>query len=304
LFGWRQSAIYADMCEVFGKLGLETHRYSIGRIDPFIDVAGFPVQMIKEAYDQNRIVTRAACLPWHSTPQRVKAVYFGKSPLELRVYDKLLELLEQQGTDGLERYRQLHGLQVVPEEVTRVEFQIRGEWLREKCHRWPGEMIIGQLPKIMKDLMTEWLRVCDTVDRRNTQRSPIAEWWKELTDCFTTIFKEGPPMRKPIEVPELDVKAALAQIRGLVGRVAGQKGKEFATTEEYFLFAARLMVAAPDGQPSQQLEAAHMFKLREAADRIKLATQQSKEAYLNAVEVLRREMEEPDATDFDWIKFQ
>ncbi|MFH1218213.1 MAG: hypothetical protein V1706_17100, partial [Pseudomonadota bacterium] len=94
--------------------------------------------------------------------------------------DKLLEL--QDDPAKLQIFKHIWG---VPQDeqipVTRVEFQLRKDALKEfKAQKY--HEFTDKIQGIWEYLCKDWFRLCEKVDRKNTQDATNTEWWDIVTD--------------------------------------------------------------------------------------------------------------------------
>ncbi|MDE5118208.1 MAG: hypothetical protein O4860_13695 [Trichodesmium sp. St2_bin2_1] len=101
--------------------------------------------------------------------------YFGKSPLFLRIYNKLAEL-EAGRPDRLESYHNLTNFD--EEAITRVEFQIRSEALQKRGIR-TAEQLFNLLPQFEAYLVREWFWIPLTKHKGEQRFSPF---WQEVVN--------------------------------------------------------------------------------------------------------------------------
>lgn len=116
----------------------------------------------------------------------VTGMMFGRGGLVLRVYDKILEMREKQDEVKQSVFSRLWGVDVVGKEtvpVTRVEFQLRREVLREFKELKTFSDIMHGLKSIWEYCCNKWARHCsDRVDRtgKNQAHSRASALWEVI----------------------------------------------------------------------------------------------------------------------------
>lgn len=186
-------AAWKHALRILEELGIEVTDTSVARLDICIDQAGVKVDPYCEAIFNRQVITR---IKSQATFYRsaVDGVWAGvsvgaRSDVHLRIYDKLAELAR----GGPEAAAKLAALierrwGCVPECATRVEFQVKGQWLRDK---WSNcrtvEQVFDRLDSIVAYLCEQYFRLVDgDVDRANNNqdRAEVSPLWGQVTESF------------------------------------------------------------------------------------------------------------------------
>ena len=161
--------------------GVRVERYGVpSRLDIRGDVAGLSVARAAELYNRDHVVCRADEDGLHREHSKPNALLFGTrgGRVYCRIYDKVAEL--KKDDDKRNAWLSSNGLQVMPDVVTRVEFELRGEFFRETFPCRTIDEVFWNLGALVKYLMEDWLRFCSSLDRRHTKRSKTVAWWSWL----------------------------------------------------------------------------------------------------------------------------
>jgi hypothetical protein len=166
----------------------------LSRVDACLDLAGTPVTVFTEPFDHGWLVTRARkkrrheeglSAGRHFDGHRDTGFSVGKSPLGLRVYDKLHE--SRKNPLKLELLATSRWL-TLPDCATRIEFQLgRGRLKRmgiDTVEDW-----IAKRADVVNYLMTKWFRLTSgPVDRKHADRTPTHPAWEAarvlFADCY------------------------------------------------------------------------------------------------------------------------
>lgn len=161
--------------------GVRVERYGVpSRLDIRGDVAGLSVSRAAELYNREHVVCRADEDGLHREHSKPNALVFGSrgGRVYCRVYDKVAEL--KKDDDKRAAWLSSSGLAVMPDVVTRVEFELRGEFFRETFNCRTIDEVFWNLGALVQYLMGDWLRFCSSLDRRHTDRSKTVAWWAWL----------------------------------------------------------------------------------------------------------------------------
>lgn len=184
-----------QVCEM---LGFDVTGNRVSRLDVCVDL---PVDVghFFMGWWQRKFVTRAT--KWNVTGRNedenpAETIYFGdkSSPIKLRIYDKLMELKNNEIKQQLVRTRIWKG--VTPTYSTRVEFQIAGAAIVERFGVMSLTDIEAQMGNICAYLTEDWFRlVTETNTKVNQDRIETDEIWERVQSVFRAWA--GISIRKP-----------------------------------------------------------------------------------------------------------
>lgn len=171
----------------------------VSRVDLCVDLAiDYP-----DINPSNQVITRSKVnsnkgdvIPYSKYRYGVRPtnLVFGKSDIVGRIYDKVVECKMHQKEYVLDDLRTKGWDETTG--VTRVEFQLRRDYLRDIYSVLPSGLIsdkgIGDfdelllaLSAIWKYLTNTWLRICEDVDRNhNQQKAKLTKYWIKVKHSF------------------------------------------------------------------------------------------------------------------------
>ncbi|QHI69537.1 hypothetical protein [Tichowtungia aerotolerans] len=156
--------------EVIDRLGGSLDREQISRVDLCLDLPSWQFNYFNRAYKNDRYITRAK---FHHP--EMTTLYFGKSPLRLRIYDKLKEakVTYNPTTYAALVHARWNGRE--PSAALRVEFQLGGKRLKKYGVKTLASFM-SRRAQIVEILMTEWTRfAAQTVNREKKNQSHLKE---------------------------------------------------------------------------------------------------------------------------------
>jgi len=160
----------------------------------------------------------------------VYAWYIGApgAPLMCRIYDKQREVLKKQDQTKLQLLID-NRWGCLPEQATRVEFQVRSEVLRE-LRIVSFADLCDKLEALLNYLVSEWLRFADRpIDKRNKHQSRcgISALWQKVQGTFETWAGEhkGLPPKRRKNLGQACVKQLLQQTHGCLAKLAAMSGE-------------------------------------------------------------------------------
>ena len=188
--------VFSEVIRILSVLGFHYVKSSTpSRFDACIDLAGWTLQPIKEAWDEGRCIKRVDKWKIEGEALDTQTIEFGKrGGNQIVFYDKLAEL-RRDGEAGVNnrKYEYLceRRWQCEPESALRVELRIKGDWLRRNTDIRSCEEFFSKLPELIRYLLAEegkgWIKFVDDVpdrDNNHTQRAELANWWKEIIAEF------------------------------------------------------------------------------------------------------------------------
>ncbi len=187
--------------EVIAAWSGEIERERMRRVDLRVDLTGIRVSDFIAAFDCGDVVTRFKrdqYARW-GAPGAETSLYLGKSPLQLRIYNKSEEM-RVKGQAGLLEYMQRCVWKSGEETVTRVEFECLRSWLRERCG-------------------------IDSVDDYLAGRRDLVERLAVAQVRFVTSDGRVQAWDRPMSTAWVEVHGALVRFAGEPGRESGQRAR-------------------------------------------------------------------------------
>lgn len=223
--------------EILLEFGVSAERISVSRIDIAVDTTAVSMKDVAAAKDERRLVRRAKAVTAREYADEVTAVEIGRrGTVFLRIYDKVAELNSKGNADKKAAYLAAHGIEELPETLTRIEFEISGKGLRTIWKNSEACLIMKAVSFMIGELMSKWCRVVERVPdakNRNQTRAKVADWWEQAsTDAQRIIDAKQVIPAKPLPMP--DLRAKVSQVVGLLGSIAGQTGAVVSCFREAF----------------------------------------------------------------------
>jgi hypothetical protein len=174
-------------------LGVIVYSNTLYRLDACLDLPGVDVGLFCEAISHGEVISRVKSQA--SFNKSAKGEWQGcaignRKGVRIVFYDKIEELKAHPGIES-EAKREVLIQQrwgVAPERATRVEFQIRGEWLRQRYQGLRSvEDVLGRLADVVAFLATGFFRIVDgEVDRdnNNQSRAEVSPMWNRVIEGF------------------------------------------------------------------------------------------------------------------------
>jgi hypothetical protein len=199
-----------------------------------LDLPGIGMDEFAAAFHERRYVTRTKARGFHESDG--VSVYLGKSPLILRIYDKVAEMAR--GWNPVKSLlmvmRRWGGAE--PEKASRVEFELRRDALKEHGIDTPADYF-AKRGDLAAYLCGEWVRFTSSaVDRDNTARAAVLPLWLAVTAGFKAWTGEptGLPLT-PLDRGQVDVRQLEKQAVGvlLTAAVLCGKARDVVTFRNY-----------------------------------------------------------------------
>lgn len=219
-------ALYRELKRVIGDAGLNIMRTTITRLDLFIDVEGIHCKRVWDRFYSGNVVKRSRKVNPHFDGidgTKITGIDFGKrgDGVFLRCYDKALELSLNDAKT--ERYLEAFDRDKVPEVLTRIEFEVSWEFLSETWAAQDGDAVFASLSSLASYLMRDWIRVCNYVDRNNTQLAKAESWWQHAANRLAKAAR-GFADRPAAMFMRPDVVRLKRQAMGLLAAIAAVTG--------------------------------------------------------------------------------
>jgi hypothetical protein len=231
-------------------------RNKLSRVDACVDLPGLHVADLSRPFNQGWVISRSRLRGSYSVGTFMNdylvgkdstGFTVGKSPLMLRVYDKLRESqLDPQKLAVLDAQRWMGR----PSCATRVEFQLQ----REKLKRFGVDTVEDWLRfrrQILDELTSNWFRLtAGPVDRKHADRTEIHPAWIDVQQAFAAWT--GEPSRqelKPLPKVWVDTSRQYAMVVGILKGNFAKVGKDIRDNEQFYrevMFAIRQTVGDRD----------------------------------------------------------
>jgi hypothetical protein len=228
---------YRKVLAILGRMGFRVERECISRVDICVDLVGVAMSDVGKLTESGQYICRAHGRATHHAGQRVETVTFGDKARTLvcRIYDKVRELL---GDDPVKyaKYLALKPRWGTDElvDVTRVEFELRRDTLRERLVNTVNDLI-SKAPSLCRWLTGQWLRLtADPVDRENRHqdRARVHRLWKLVRVRFDQVAKslgnDAVACFLPPSVRVASIHALTLQTRGMLASLAARAGMTLA----------------------------------------------------------------------------
>lgn len=253
--------IWAWVQYCFDGMGSMIVSNKLSRVDACVDLPEVNVSEFTEAFRNGWMVTRARSRTEYDLQLRSSSHYFGnkptgfsigKSPILIRVYDKLTESKRDPTKMALliaNRWGRL------VESATRVEIELG----RQKLQSFGVDTLEDWLKlraSICKFVTTQWFRLTDgPVDRQHADRSQRHPIWQHTIEQFAS-WCDGPSdceliplLKAPIDMSRM-VNSALGNLIGVFARI----GKNIENNRQFMREAvARLQDAIGDRNLSEEV---------------------------------------------------
>ncbi len=248
--------VWALMQDYVKALGGRIRTNKISRVDVCVDLADVSVEEFCTPFSQNWVVSRArqrdlyesgVFISSHKVGRRPTGFAIGKTPLRLRVYDKLLEVSKSPEKLPLLATKRWGYL---PMCATRVEYQIS----RAKLKQFGVDTVEDWIEKrlaIVGKLTLEWFRLTDgPVDQKHANRSPVLPLWLKAREAFFEwCLGSSDVLLEPLPKLHVDMSKQIKQIVGMFIGICARVGKDICDNEKFyreFEFAIRDIVGNRD----------------------------------------------------------
>jgi len=220
------STVLQNIKDTISAMGGAVTWDKLSRVDVCADVCGVSMDEFVNLFVMRQYITRGRKWTIYGDERRNTGVSIGAGAVHLRVYDKLFEVVhEKPDFTKFELLQQRWG--GCPDYVSRVEFQLRRDFLREHGI----DSIADYLEKrssVVKYLLTEWFRFVDGIpDRENNNQSRLNAHplWIRVSEVFASWIedKDAPPLAKVQRQYKDPVKLAKQGFGCLLGAIANLK---------------------------------------------------------------------------------
>lgn len=254
--GLMESGLRAKWEEILsaieGDFGGEIEKNIVSRIDPCLDLPNVPTSQFVEKFLACEFVSRGrtgevrgeedeapgvrAKKPKRAQKpgqfsirlggRKLSSFALGKG-IRLQVYDKLLEVRTKCDArkEAIIRAQRWGGEYV--ESATRVEFQVRGEYLRKRGV-YSVEDWLQRAEAVVEYLAGVWFRFTERyVDRANKHQSRAKEWsvWSEIRQAFRACYEKSPEPVTRTQAATVDALFLRHQGFGVLGSLVSYTGE-------------------------------------------------------------------------------
>jgi len=231
-------ALWRRVVEWFAELGATVVEAKLSRVDMCVDLPGVGVDEFMAAFREGRYVTRTKkSEEWSFATYRAGRQDTGLAMgtvTRVRIYDKSEECRDIACRAWMV-HRRWGG--VDPDKATRVEFQLRREFLTEHGVS-TVEDYFAKRRALARFLCGSWIKfVADGFDERHTDRAITLPLWKRVAEDFDT-WTTGAPVAdlSPIARETVKPESLVKQIRGCAERVAALQGVKIEGPDDFLGF--------------------------------------------------------------------
>lgn len=229
--------VVADVEAVLKAMGFNIRGQKISRIDVQLTLE-LPFQVVARAFEEKLIVSRVK--KWEKrlgsirrmdTDQETQTEYETfrggcGDTITVRLYDKIKECFK--APEALEKLNDLYAVMGVRPHLTRIEFQIRRNWLNEYKINTVVDFY-AKLPEIIRYLTGSYFRVLDGAKTTHVEKQKTAKWWDDVQKKFELAFNatfEGKALQKvesKVFSPDALMKQALGCMKAAFSCLGGDK---------------------------------------------------------------------------------
>lgn len=227
---------YKTATRMIKALGGNIIRNRLSRIDICLDMPGVSIQEFYTPFAEDRYICRSRedSVIFPQKGNGGMTLYFGKSPLQCRIYDKLKEI-EKKANPHKQLCMRFYRWGGMPENAVRVEFELRRKALKERGID-SVEDYYAKRADLIHYLTTQWLRfTANKVDRenKNQSKSRTLPLWNKVRKAFKK-WAGDPPGKSlaPLPKEQADVRNLIKQLLGVGQTAAAYQGKELLTIED------------------------------------------------------------------------
>jgi len=195
------------------------------------------LRAVEQTYDNGLIAVKAAVskarldgemdLATYGTGSEGSGLQVGRNQVICRIYDKVFQLERFHA----ERLPVMRDAWEVSDDtpVTRVEYQLRGQWLRSYGVRTVADWA-KKCRAVVEYLTGTWFLLAD-YDGHNKDRRVIDRRWKRVQACFRAAFG---PRRKRIQrvFPAVDPKSTDCMIKTAVSLLRTASGRAYGPIDD------------------------------------------------------------------------
>lgn len=231
---------YEKATRMIHALGGNIIRNRLSRVDICLDMPEVSLDEFYKPFSEDRYICRSrddnAILPQKGAGGIT--LYFGKSPLQCRIYDKLKEV-EKKANPHKKLCMKFFRWGGMPEAATRVEFELRRAALKERGVD-TVEDYYAKRADLIHYLTTKWLRfTANKVDRENKNQSKARTLplWNQVRKAFKKWAGEPPGKSlAPLDKEQADVRNLIKQLMGVGQTAAEYQGQTITTVEELLAY--------------------------------------------------------------------
>lgn len=244
--GGSMELVYGKVKTWLAEIGLTLVEAKLSRVDMCVDLVGVGVSEFVDAYRDCRVMTLTKKSEDHSdcclyrSGRRDTGFVLGRGT-SVRIYDKVEECSQDIAKWAWMVHSRYGG--VMPEAATRVEFQLRREFLKDHGVN-TVEDYIAKRRAIAKFLTGRWVRFLDdSFDPRHTDRAKNLPVWDTVAALFDQ-WTQGSPAAAdlaPIPREAVNPDALVKQARGCIETAAARMGLWIEGQHDFMEFAAAVL---------------------------------------------------------------
>jgi hypothetical protein len=227
--------VHAEMMEWLEDLGFTVRKEIISRVDLQVLIAR-PFEDFALDIAYQHVVKRSDDSFLHQSGQRYTS-YSAGSHIRANFYDKKRQLLEKQDEVGLRMIAEYCCGGVIPDHLTRIEFQVHRRALRIMGINTIEDLKASEA-SLVDYLTFDWFRIIDGPKKKgHTREQAMTPAWLEVRSLFVQYFPGGDHPRQigryGDKVKDLNctAEALVAQARGCLASMAARCKVVFRSSE-------------------------------------------------------------------------
>ena len=239
-------AMYNRVRSVLASIGFHWGEETVSRSDLCVDMPGVEIERLTGALRDGCNIRRAKDYHPHVTGEEWLGLSVGsrKSPLQLRLYEKLKELKLTRDTAKLEVLVATRYGGEMPEVASRVEIQLRRDELWKRWQVNGFKDLCSKAVAITDWCTSDWLRlVTDRPDKenKNHQRAVNRPEWDKVCKSFAYVFGQvgQVEVKRFASVPRS--KELFQQGKGVFSSALAAMGKIPESRAEFVKMVAELL---------------------------------------------------------------
>ena len=196
----------------------------VSRVDVCLDLVNVGIRPFVELYRGEWYTSRTRHDAAYRKNRKCTGITFGKGDIVLRIYDKSTELNES--GDEAKQIALLNavGLDALPVEWTRIEYQLRREAMKPLgISSWSNW--IEKRSSATRYLTNEWFRlIVEGADHRHVDRAETHPLWEQVASVFEEVFGPGQVMQRVYSSGKATLIQLKRQAVGLAMTIAASAG--------------------------------------------------------------------------------
>lgn len=220
----------------------------VRRLDLCLDLAGLdPDDKLFPACSAGQFLSTAKRDNISRSNDQITGYSVGQTPLRLVIYDKRAEVLQKGNEIYLRAMQQQRWNGTLPDAATRIEYQIRGPWLKDFGLK-SADAVIDAFPAIMQkvtrtDSYPFFVLTDQQPDREGSHQSrcDVLPLWQQLIDEFCRLSgRPAAPLARSLRAPMVSKRCCDMAI-GYLTTAAAQRSREIDSRRDLVEFFEELL---------------------------------------------------------------